>query len=507
MNILEQIVERRRADIAALGWALGADVPERRERGPVVPFVARKGVVLEIKRASPSKGAIAPELDAAAVAAQYVAAGAGAISVLTEPHWFGGSLDDLRAAARASDDCSAMHGLPRIAILRKDFLIAPQEVDIAYRCGADAVLLIARILDTDVVCAMARECSELGMTAFIELRSKDDLRKLAAVVRRVGAAHVVCGVNSRDLRDFSIDLLAPARMLPEIHEAAGSAVHVVFESGIRTADAARFAGGLGFTGMLLGEAAARSPSQAERLVSAFVHATSTANSRWWLEYAGKMRRGKAGAVSRPFVKICGITSLADAQKAAGLGADFLGFVFWKKSPRRADEETVRRISAGLRKSADSPKLIGVVADLHSADGEAALRLLREGVLDAMQLHGCADSFLAEQDAALPHYAAVNLGDEEDLDKIDALCSRGEPRVLLDAKTGLMPGGTGARIADSLVDEAARKARLWLAGGITAENVRSVVERFQPELIDVASGVEAAPGKKDHARLEQLFACL
>ncbi|MDE7391664.1 MAG: bifunctional indole-3-glycerol phosphate synthase/phosphoribosylanthranilate isomerase, partial [Treponemataceae bacterium] len=80
-----------------------------------------------------------------------------------------------------------------------------------------------------------------------------------------------------------------------------------------------------------------------------------------------------------------------------------------------------------------------------------------------------------------------------------------PRILIDAKTGLLPGGTGKRIADALVEKVARKTRLWLAGGITPENVRAVCDTFRPELIDVASGTESAPGKKDAAKLEKLFA--
>lgn len=523
-NILDQIVSRRRADIAEKGWTLGETVPETRMRAAPVPFIAQKGVVLEIKRASPSKGDIAPALDAATTAAQYAAAGTSAISVLTERHWFKGGLADLQQASAAVDEYAAAHNTPKVAILRKDFLLAPEEVDIAYRCGADAVLLIARILDTDAMCKMVQTCASLGMTAFIELRKQDDLEKLSAVVKAHGSKNIVCGVNARDLKDFSIDLLTPAGLLSEIRAIVGKDARCIFESGIRTSEAARFAGSFGFTGMLLGEAAAKDPANAASLVSAFVTAEQSQNARAWLSYAERVHAKKTHAQSsaqkdftRPFVKICGLTNLADAEKAAALGADFLGFIFWEKSPRHTDEQTVRFISAEIRKQADArgtkaPKLVGVIVDADSAEGKTVRALVKEGVLDFVQLHGCAQAFFAldgaQKDSArisdIPHYAVVNIAAESDLSQIDALRLRGEPRMLIDAKVGLMPGGTGERIADALVEKVAHKTRLWLAGGITPQNAHDICKRFHPELIDVASGVEASAGIKDHTKLKALF---
>ncbi|MBQ7158385.1 MAG: bifunctional indole-3-glycerol phosphate synthase/phosphoribosylanthranilate isomerase [Treponema sp.] len=540
-DILDQIVSRRRADIASLGYTMGASVPKERTRAAPVPFpaplTAEKGVVLEIKRASPSKGDIAPDLDAAQTATQYAAAGTTAISVLTEQHWFKGGLDDLQAACAAVDNYAAEHGTPRIAILRKDFLLAPEEVEIAYRCGADAVLLIARILSAQEMTAMAQTCQKLGMTAFIELRQQEDLQKLAVVAESTDTNHIVCGVNARDLKDFSIDLLTPAGLLSEIRRIVSahtknnsSTVRCIFESGIRTPEAARFAGSLGFTGMLLGEAAARNPAEAKSLVSAFITAPTTPNAQQWLKFAAAVHaKNTTQSDARPFVKICGLTNLIDAQKAFELGADFLGFIFWEKSPRRTDEQTVRTISEKIRAQAKTqgkpaPALVGVIVDADTTDGKTVRNLVREGILDFVQLHGCAEEFFAldaQQESVfsenskqntlratsetdLPHYAVVNISSEEDIAKIDALRLRGEPRMLIDASSALTPGGTGKRIADALVEKVAHKTKLWLAGGITPENVRSVCKTFCPELIDVASGVESAPGKKDFSKLERFF---
>ncbi len=200
LDILTQIVERRKADIERLGVGMGFDIPAERKRA-LHPFVQQKGVILEVKRASPSKGDIAPGLDAVKTALAYQKAGAAATSVLTESNWFKGSLDDLKNVADAVD----------IAVLRKDFLVYPDEIDVAYKCGADAVLLIARILEKEVLARMLERVSSFGMTAFVELRLADDLQKLVEAKALAGAnvPTIVCGVNARDLKDFSIDLLTP----------------------------------------------------------------------------------------------------------------------------------------------------------------------------------------------------------------------------------------------------------------------------------------------------------
>lgn len=512
MDILDEIVARRRADIAALGYTYGCSVPEKRMRGAPVPFVAAKGAVLEVKRASPSKGDIAPGLDAARTAAGYAAAGAAAVSVLTERNFFKGSLDDLCAVCRAVDAYAAESGAPRAAVLRKDFLLAPEELDVAYRCGADAVLLIARILDKGPLVAMARRCAELGMTAFIELRLEEDLEKLAAVAAAVDSRFVVCGVNARDLKDFSIDLLVPAGLLDSIRRIMGSAARVVFESGIRTPRAAAFAGSLGFTGMLLGEAAARNPGDAAALVAAFTGSVAREggkNAGQWLRFAAKLRERSLAARQRPFVKVCGLTAERDALLAAELGADFLGFVCSAGSPRRAAATEMRAVDASLRSAGlrHSVCTVGVVTDIASAEAREAYALQNEGVLDFIQMHGCMPQFLAAAPDDRAHYAAVNVMGKDDIGQLDVLCREGVPRILIDARSGSAPGGTGCRIPDELVAEASRKTKLWLAGGITPDNVGEVAARFCPELVDVASGVEASPGRKDAEKLAALFRAL
>lgn len=545
-NIIEEIVARRKEDIGRLGWEYGCSIPEKRERGTPVPFIAGKGVVLEVKRASPSKGDIAPGLDAAKTALAYADAGAAAISVLTEQNYFKGNLGDLMAVCRAVDAwAAAEEGRKRIAVLRKDFICAPEEVDVAYRAGADAVLLIVRMLDEATLAAMLMRCGELGLTAFTELRLAEDVEKLAAVKKSLSSlggpaqlCRIVCGVNARDLKDFSIDLLKPASMLSRIRELLGPDCGVIFESGIRTPEAASFAGSLGFTGMLLGEAAARNPGEADKLVSSFTGAKETGASRAWLDYAsllGERRaepccHGDAGAKvpdsaghPRPLLKICGLTDEEDALESVLAGADFLGFIFCKQSPRNTTADLVRKVRARLVATDDEgqdagdsdrggrmPCLVGVVTDCASEEGRQAIALVQEGTLDFLQLHGdkAIASFHADKGLAdLPHYAVVNVSAEADLKKIDELKKLGEPRILIDAKAGNLVGGTGVQVEESLVRKVAAASRLWIAGGITPENVACIVSDYAPELIDVSSGIEAIPGKKDIDKLLALVQAL
>ncbi len=527
LDILTQIVERRKADIERLGVGMGFDIPAERKRA-LHPFVQQKGVILEVKRASPSKGDIAPGLDAVQTALAYQKAGAAATSVLTESNWFKGSLDDLKNVAVAVD----------IAVLRKDFLVYPDEIDVAYKCGADAVLLIARILEKEVLARMLERVSSFGMTAFVELRLADDLQKLVEAKKLAGAnvPTIVCGVNARDLKDFSIDLLTPLGFLEEIKAAMGQNCNVVFESGIRTAQAASFAGSLGFAGLLLGEAAARDTSKAASFVKAFVSGTETSNALAWKKFANA-RKPKNGAAAtgaqknRPLVKICGLTNKEDAMAAANLGADLLGFVFCEASQRNASESVVREVRAALqnrpaseasRKSArnndcgfesdgtSGPLLVGVITDTTSGQAKTALSLARQGVLDFVQLHGerAANEFFADKENLfIPHYCAANLSGADGVDKIQGLLDLGEPRVLIDAKVGGKVGGTGTQVAEGLVFEAKKKSPLWLAGGLSVDNVLNVIEKYSPELIDASSLLEAAPGKKDLGKLKAFFAVI
>lgn len=506
-DILDEIVSRRREDYAQFGPCLGIAVSENRSR-PIVPFLAECGTILEIKRASPSRGDIAPDLDPVALVRQYEKAGTKNVSVLTEQHFFKGSLADLIAVSATSN---------RLSFLRKDFILEEDEIEVSYRAGADAVLLIARILDIKRLLLLAAKCRSFGMTPFIEVRESDDVAKLVAAAN---AGITVAGVNTRDLATFRLDPLVPATLRTSLP------CKTVFESGASTTGACRFARQLGFDGILIGEAAAKNPETAGELVSAFLSARPDWVGRFWRDIGTRnaFRLSSAKKTVRPLVKICGLTNTEDALLAAELGADLLGFIF-APSPRRANAYAVREIASRLSErekldpcsvspcvipTSTRPLLVGVVVDPDSEDGKTAFALVCEGVLDAIQYHGDDERVdLPKIDAAggsygIGRYAVVRLGSEADLGRIDDMIRNGEPRVLLDARVEGIAGGTGTQIPKSLVRRASEKCGLWLAGGINPSNVRLYIDEFSPELIDASSGLESAPGKKDYALMKSFF---
>ena len=488
----------RREDIQRLGLNFGIEIPEKRQVGHT-EFLGNAGAILEVKRASPSKGDIAPDLDPVGLATTYAEAHAQAVSVLTEGNFFKGSLRDLIVVANLMDS-RRKQGLHACAVLRKDFLLFEDEIDIAYRCGADAVLLIARILDDAQLVKMAKRAQSFDMQAFVEVREIDDLRKLKLVTEALGEAAaktVVAGVNSRDLATFHTDPLVPASIRSKLPAKA------VFESGIHSGADAAYARSLGFTGILVGEAVAKNPPLAKEVVGSFENGSENAKGKFWKNYAERR-------ASLPMVKICGITRVEDGLLAAELGADMLGFVF-STTKRLTTEEFVRSFSTKLRASnmssprrRGSPLLVGVITDPESVEGKTAIKLAREGILDAVQFHGVVPG--AEY-SDLPHYCAARVGEDSDFDKVAALRKSGEPRILLDAKVEGIPGGTGKTIPENLLREKAGELPLWLAGGINPENVAGLVSKFGPELVDVSSGVEDAPGIKNADKLKALFAAV
>ena len=501
-DILTSIVEKRKEDIARLGVSFGFKIPEIRRR-PVHPFLTQKGVILEVKRASPSKGDIAPDLNSAETARSYASAGAAAISCLTETNYFKGTLGDLMAVCEV---------VPDTAVLRKDFLLSSEEVEIAYRAGADAVLLIARILEVPVIVEMAKAAAAHKMTSLIEVRSDDDIQKLAAVAASVDHEFIVCGVNSRDLATFKIDLLKPCSLLAKIRGVLGNEARVIFESGIRTPEAARFAGSLGFTGMLLGEAAAKNPGLRSELVKSFVEAKPNKNAEFWNEYSNIFMKNNNVIVGldptictsqpaidslvkpgndKPLIKICGLTRSEDVLLADSLGAAFVGFIFAAGFARNVCGERFERMLPTLKNV--KAKKVAVITDPASPEAEVAVRYVEAGTLDCLQLHGISYEKIPQRFLELPHYFAITEKSGNLKEAAEKLFLMGEPRFLQDSK---------AQNYDT-------NHKLWLAGGVTAENLAELAARFQPELIDVSSGIEDAgtPGIKNKNKIEKLFSSL
>jgi indole-3-glycerol phosphate synthase len=196
----------------------------------------RPAIVAEIKRASPSKGDIMPGLDPANVASEYVAAGAAALSVLTDVH-FKGTLGDLRAVRAAVE----------VPLLRKDFIFEPYQVYEARAAGADCILLIAAMLKEGELRSLAALARELGMATLVESHDAAEL----ALAEKIGAGLI--GINNRDLHTFVTDIAVTERLLAGYK---GDAV-IVTESGIDTPDDIRRLDAAGARAFLIGESLLR----------------------------------------------------------------------------------------------------------------------------------------------------------------------------------------------------------------------------------------------------------
>ena len=247
MSFLDEILEGKREEIAALEASrpdLSAAPPVRDlfaalAQGPAPRFIA------EVKRASPSEGPIRPDLDPVDTAVRYAAAGAAAISVLTDRRWFDGSLAAL-AAIRAAVE---------VPVLCKDFLVAPVQVDAARAAGADACLLIVAALPGDRLAELLACVRRRGMAALVEVHDAEERD------RAVQAGATIVGVNSRDLHTFSVDLAVAERLVPGLP----SGVVAVAESGLRGPDDAARMVRAGARACLVGTALVRSPDPGREL--------------------------------------------------------------------------------------------------------------------------------------------------------------------------------------------------------------------------------------------------
>jgi indole-3-glycerol phosphate synthase len=246
VSVLAGILARKRAEVAARRAALPDEALEARARAAPPPrgFEAALSlpggpvrIIAEVKRASPSAGAIDASLDAPAQARRYAAAGAAAISVLTDGPGFGGSLEDL-AAVRAAVD---------VPLLRKDFVLDRYQLLEARAHGADAALLIVAALDPGTLARLLSDAAALGLAALVEVHDAAEVDVALAAGARI------VGVNNRNLATMQVDLAVSERILP----ALPPAVRGVAESGVRTAEDARRLRRAGAANLLVGEALVR----------------------------------------------------------------------------------------------------------------------------------------------------------------------------------------------------------------------------------------------------------
>lgn len=235
MNILDRIIETKRAEVLQLKL----NGVERIDREALKPSIKQRlagadlSVIAEIKRASPSKGAIALDVDVVAQAKQYEASGATVISVLTDETYFKGSMDDLAAVAAAVD----------IPVLCKDFMIDRVQIDRAKAHGARLILLIVAALEQETLADLYAYAYAEGLEVLVEVHDEEELRRAEAI----GAQ--IIGINNRNLKKFEVDLQTSVGLL----EQKQPDVRYISESGIKTVEEARLLHAAGADGILVGE--------------------------------------------------------------------------------------------------------------------------------------------------------------------------------------------------------------------------------------------------------------
>lgn len=256
-GILTRIVQTKREELEVLHArapeieAAAGDGPAVRDFRSALQRSGEVALIAECKRRSPGAGEIRPALRPGRLTRSYEEAGAAALSVLTDGPYFGGSLDDLREVRESTT----------IPILRKDFTLHPLHLLEARGSGADAVLLIVRILDDAVLRHLVSETRALGMAALVEVH---DGRELA---RAVEAGADVVGINNRDLATFTTDLDTTLRLLGDLP----AEVVVVSESGIRTPEDVVRLGARGVDAILVGETLLRGHDPGEVAASLSGH--------------------------------------------------------------------------------------------------------------------------------------------------------------------------------------------------------------------------------------------
>jgi len=366
------------------------------------------GAIAEIKRRSPSAGDLRPDADPAVIASAYARAGAAAISVLVDER-FGGTWDDLRAARSATTT----------PLLAKGFFSTDEHLRTAKEAGADAVLLLLRDLDDAETARLLQVAEDLGLDTLVEAHDAAELDRGIALRARV------LGVNARDLSTFSIDRKAQLELVARIPADR----IVIAESGIQTRAQGAAAELAGADAVLVGSTLMRAPDPGAKL---------------------------AELLSRPLVKVCGLTRDEDVAAAADAGADLAGFILVPESPRAAT--SVLAVPDGM---------LSVAVWVGEAGDAGA---------DLDQVHTVEEGKVRGREAAL-----LRAGEEV-------------ARVLDLPWEGTDPDHWRAA-ADA-------DGRIVLAGKLGPDNVRAAVAAVRPWAVDAASSLESAPGIKDHDKVRR-----
>lgn len=495
-NILQQIYAHRRAAVTAqkqIPSQRPADLQAAYDSNcapPQVPLVNRLrqspfdvSLMAEIKRASPSKGVFALDINAPTQAQKYALAGASVISVLTEPEWFKGSIEDLRAVRQV------LNGMPnRPAILRKEFIFEEYQILEARLAGADTILLIVKMLEPELLRQLYKYSLSLGMEPLVEVQNAEEMT--AAV--ELGAK--VIGVNNRNLETFEVDL-GTTRSLRSM---VPKDTIICALSGINNYQDVQDCKNDGVNAVLVGEAIMRAPDA----------------SRFIRELCSGIPSSPLKAETQPLiVKICGTRSAEAAKEAVKAGADMVGMILVTGTKRCVSHDTALAISRAVREGRTpqpSAPLNGINGTNSSAadffSGARRTLTSRGALVVGVFMNQPLEEVLEKQ--RLYDLDVVQLHGKEPLEWAHLIpvpvikkFNPGEPGLGIRGHhvVPLLDSGSGS---GQLLDQAAVRADLekddhltiLFAGGLNPDNVAEAVASVGPLSarilgVDVSSGVE------------------
>jgi anthranilate synthase/indole-3-glycerol phosphate synthase/phosphoribosylanthranilate isomerase len=488
---------------------------------PLISFVDRikstphTAIMAEIKRASPSKGDIAPLASAPEQGIKYAMAGASVISVLTEPKWFKGGLVDMLAVR------NAISSIPnRPAVLRKDFIVSTYQIDEARLYGADTILLIVAMLDLDLLKELYTYSVSIGMEPLVEVNNPSELN----IALDLGSK--VIGVNNRNLHDFQVDMSTTSRVNAALE---GRDVILCALSGIsKPEDVAGYVAE-GVKAVLVGESLMRAED-----TGAFLRALVG------LEPVTQVKEDK-----KPLVKICGIRSVEDAKMAIELGADMIGIVLVPGVKRSISRQLAQEIgtlvqTSRLEKSSTSkstpsnskqqsswfthhaerlaskrkPLLVGVFRNQPLSD---ILDLVDSIPLDIVQLHGTEPQEYSNW-IPVPVIKTFSVSQNGTITGGEITRPGLNAHILLDAAgAGGQTGGGGEgksfpwEFAKEVIENGevgmggVGRLPVILAGGLHDGNVGAAIQQAGGVVgVDVSSGVEGSDGWKDRGKVERFI---
>lgn len=461
-------------------------------------------IIGEIKPCSPSAGRLLDADRLETILALYKKH-CVAISVLTDSEFFGGSFDLLARVKRETN----------LPVLCKDFIVSTEQIRLAKKAGADAILLIVKILSKDELIHLFNETNRQGLEAVVEINDKNDLEKLQAIKPQIVL------INNRNLETMEIDLQTTARLANRL----SPHVTVISASGIKTEADVRLLQSSA-NKFLIGTSLLQSSDLDKKLNSLKssgrgVGSLRSRTSRSSEHRSNRLQVGELNSSDNqnaPQMKVCGITSASDALLAVNNGATFIGLIFAKNSPRCIDVETAQSICAAVR---NKTKLVGV---FQNQTIEFVNEIAEELDLDFVQLHGSEDAdYIANCNRPVikaieyrireGHAVEYNERSFQSFDVV--LSSGGKPvttladfnrakYILFDLpKVDMAETEVSAsRTALAVLLSRQETQPFFIAGKLSHDTIRDAIALLKPFGIDLASAVEISPGIKSPQLLSQ-----